>query len=208
MNMLPHSHSWPTLHWWFSLNAAEQGAWISGIGTLAAAIVAVGIAVYGVRHERKREESLHAHRAKLLAIEVAPVLTPLRAQINRARRTCNAAANFFANDNVDVFRERIYLPDAENLPSGLALDNLPMEIAIALAECHLLVTSYNKNVKALPQLDALDPESFALIESLNFQAMLDQAQRGVAAAASEVVKYVPAFSVIKWLDRGDGTTVE
>jgi len=53
------SHSAPSLHWWLSLTATDQGTWFAGIGAFFAAIVALGIALSdGWR--RKREQRARA----------------------------------------------------------------------------------------------------------------------------------------------------
>lgn len=63
----PHlGHSWPNLHWWLSLTASDQGAWIAGLGAFAAAAVAVAISVVQFRRDAARE--------RRIAEAVAPAL--------------------------------------------------------------------------------------------------------------------------------------
>lgn len=56
-------HSGPTLHWWLSLTAADQGAWVAGLGAFAAAFVAVVLS----RKEERRRDGQHALRGRLTA---------------------------------------------------------------------------------------------------------------------------------------------
>jgi len=53
----PHGHSWPSIHWWLSLTAADQGAWISGVGAFAAATAALWIALNDSRRRDRERES-------------------------------------------------------------------------------------------------------------------------------------------------------
>jgi len=54
MMMSPPSHSFPTIHWWLSLNAAEQSAWVAGLGAFAAAGAALLIS--GREQGRRKRE--------------------------------------------------------------------------------------------------------------------------------------------------------
>lgn len=54
---VPYGHSWPWQigHWWLTLTAADQGAWVSGLGAFAAAAVALRVA--GAESKRRRVEA-------------------------------------------------------------------------------------------------------------------------------------------------------
>ena len=54
----PFGHSWPGLHWWLSLSAADQGAWVAGLGAFAAAIAAVGIALWQSSREARKDRAI------------------------------------------------------------------------------------------------------------------------------------------------------
>lgn len=60
-------HSWPfSLKWWLSLTAADQGAWVAGLGAFVAALVAVGIS-----YMQFRRDAIHERR---IAMAIAPAL--------------------------------------------------------------------------------------------------------------------------------------
>ena len=75
----PFGHSWPWEigHWWLTLTAADQGAWISGAGSFAAAIVALHLA----RKASKREERRDIARARLAAAHLYYPITHIRAAL-------------------------------------------------------------------------------------------------------------------------------
>lgn len=59
----PLGHSWPGIGWWLSLTAADQGAWISGLGAFAAAFAALHIS----DKERRRRNSEREEQAHICA---------------------------------------------------------------------------------------------------------------------------------------------
>ena len=50
-------------HWWHSLTAADQGAWVAGLGAFAAALAAVGVVLFSQRVAQKEKRA----RARLVA---------------------------------------------------------------------------------------------------------------------------------------------
>jgi len=50
-------HSGPTLRWWLSLTASDQGAWVAGMGAFAAAVAAAGIAIWQASADRRRRKA-------------------------------------------------------------------------------------------------------------------------------------------------------
>lgn len=55
MTVLPSSYSLPSLHWWLTLSATEQGTWVAGLGSFAAAVVALWISG---KEGRRRDKEL------------------------------------------------------------------------------------------------------------------------------------------------------
>lgn len=83
-------HSWPGIHWWMSLTAADQGAWISGIGALMAAVAAVGIAL----HQHRKLEVERERRAVVTAAYLFSTIGVLKVSLEAARMNLdNALAN-------------------------------------------------------------------------------------------------------------------
>lgn len=200
-------YSWPSIHWWLTLNPTEQGSWASGLGTLAATFAAIGIAVFGVYREGKREAKLRAYNANLLAIDVSQILIELRGQINIARTALVHSAGYLSSNSELLFRKRIYLQAADSLPTSHALSDLPPSVAYALAKCRMHACGYNKNVNLLPELDSTEYKNLEIFGPWRFDAMLDEAQLGLDRAARELEQYVPFLSRIKWLERGDKSLV-
>ncbi|SEI92506.1 hypothetical protein [Frateuria terrea] len=77
MEIAPLGHSWPSLHWWLSLTAADQGSWISGIGSLAAAAVAVLIAGAERRHRHAHQRVQQALADYRICVQLEPVFQDL-----------------------------------------------------------------------------------------------------------------------------------
>lgn len=69
----PHGHSWPSIPWWLSLTAADQGAWVSGIGALVAAGAALWVAYKPARDKRKAELGFTAAVIPALMFELVDV---------------------------------------------------------------------------------------------------------------------------------------
>lgn len=75
-------HSWPSIHWWLSLNAADQGAWVAGLGAFAAAFAALWIS----DQDRRRRKWEQSDRADVCAHYVTIDLQRLADSIVRLRR--------------------------------------------------------------------------------------------------------------------------
>ena len=74
---LGHSWPWEWGHWWISLTAADQGAWISGLGAFAAALAAIGVVLYGRRVAAKERQA----RARLVAAYLYMPMAQTRAAL-------------------------------------------------------------------------------------------------------------------------------
>lgn len=207
MIAFPSGHSWPSIHWWLTLNASEQGAWASGIGAFFSTFAAVGIAIGGVLFTRRREKMRRHYNARMLAIEITQTFIELRGQINIARATFLNSSYYLSNDGAKAFSERIYLHAADSLPNSHALNELPYSVAYAIADCRMQARGYNLNVKELPALDSPEYTSLEVNGPWRFDNMLDEAQRELARAAKELQQYVPYLSQIAWLERGDRSLI-
>lgn len=84
-------HSWgPTGHWWLSLTAADQGAWVSGMGALVASVVAVSVAL----HQHRKAEIERERRAVVTAAYLFSTIGLLKTAFQAARTNLeNAMAN-------------------------------------------------------------------------------------------------------------------
>jgi hypothetical protein len=66
----PLAHSTPSIRWWLGLNAAEQGAWVSGVGSFAAAAVALVLSL----GDQFRRRSDRRARSRVTALYMTPEL--------------------------------------------------------------------------------------------------------------------------------------
>lgn len=85
----PQGHSWPSIHWWLSLTASDQGAWVSGIGAFTAAAVALGIAL----NESKRRDRDRQGRAMVLAARLFSFVGLIRGAADNAIICMDVAIN-------------------------------------------------------------------------------------------------------------------
>ena len=58
---LPDGMSVPWWHWWTTLSAVEQGTWVAGLGAIFASAVALFIASFGWRRERRAVDKRKQH---------------------------------------------------------------------------------------------------------------------------------------------------
>ncbi|RDS80804.1 hypothetical protein DWU98_12670 [Dyella monticola] len=70
----PIGHSWPSIHWWLSLTAADQGAWVSGIGAFAAAFAAVWVSGRERRLRNRERNELARTAARYLYADLLRLL--------------------------------------------------------------------------------------------------------------------------------------
>lgn len=75
-------HSWPSVHWWLSLAAADQGAWIAGLGAFAAAVVALVIS----DKDRRRRERERGAKARICAAYITTDMQRLSDFVVRLRK--------------------------------------------------------------------------------------------------------------------------
>jgi hypothetical protein len=149
--------------------------WVQGVGSLAAAGVAVGIALRQERVDHRRAEAARALRRQVLAAAIAPVLRDL----NTTARIRNGLLQTTSRARVDEAP-----PHAEELTIPLpdifmtTLDRIDVFGANIAAQVYMLihrVNDYNRNVQALREWDVpvrtwtvnLRPKLDAVTETLN-----------------------------------------
>lgn len=202
----PLTHSAPGLRWWLGLNAAEQGAWIGGLGAFAAAVAAVGVALLQASWARKQQREVEVRRTRLLAIDLVEVVTRLKSEINAARRIIPDVLQMIANQKID--RELVRMTKLEAvalIPRGLALEQLPQHIGESMAQLASIASSYNQIVKLLDDLDEpLSPEVVkSLLLTFNLRPFLDGVQESLAQTAETLAAYSPALTKVDFRDRGE-----
>lgn len=106
MDILPPGHSWPSAHWWLSLSAADQGAWVSGLGAFAAAVVAVALA--GAEGRRRKKE--RRDRARLVAAYLFSPIFQIQQLAVRLAKHCRHYSGVLAGKaSIDVHPDAITL---------------------------------------------------------------------------------------------------
>jgi hypothetical protein len=149
--------------------------WLQGIGSLAAAGAAVGIALRQERGELRRAEAARALRRQVLAAAIAPVLRDM----NTMARVRNGLLQTISRAPLDE-----QPPRAEELTIPLpeifmtTLDRIDVFGAAIAARVYVLmhrVNDYNRNVVSLREWDVpvrtwtinLRPKLDAVIETLH-----------------------------------------
>ncbi|MGD0433877.1 MAG: hypothetical protein ABSA58_22575 [Acetobacteraceae bacterium] len=127
--------------------------WVQGIGTLAAAGAAVGIALRQERVEHRRAEAARVLRRQVLAAAIAPVLRDL----NTTARIRNGLLQTIGRARVEETP-----PHAEELTIPLpdifmsTIERIDVFGANIAAQVYVLihrVNDYNRNVQALREWD-------------------------------------------------------
>lgn len=90
----PLGHSWPSVQWWLSLTAADQGAWISGIGAFAAALAAVWVS----GRERRRRDQERAELARTAGQYLYADILRLANEATSAKLNIALLAEFASSD--------------------------------------------------------------------------------------------------------------
>jgi hypothetical protein len=126
-------HSGPTLHWWLSLTAADQGAWISGLGAFAAALTAVWIAgrERRIRNREKRDLTMVATAFVYMDIQQIAVFgCHLHGFVLKLSKVENGKPTIAEITNIKLCIERVRLMcDRTSLKR---INALPTSVSIAL----------------------------------------------------------------------------
>jgi hypothetical protein len=149
--------------------------WVQGIGSLAAAGVAVGIALRQERVDQQRAEAARALRRQVLAAAIAPVLRDM----NTTARIRNGLLQTIVRARSDETPPR---PEELTIPLPdifmTTLERIDVFGANIAAQVYMLmhrVNDYNRNVESLREWDVpvrtwtinLRPKLDAVTETLN-----------------------------------------
>jgi hypothetical protein len=149
--------------------------WVQGIGSLAAAGAAVGIALRQERVELQRSEAARALRRQVLAAAIAPVLRDMKTTARIRNGLLQAISRVRADEAPPRAEElTILLPDI----FMTTLERIDVFGANIAAQVYVLmhrVNDYNRNVQALREWDVpvrtwtinLRPKLDAVTETLN-----------------------------------------
>jgi len=149
--------------------------WVQGVGSLAAAGAAVGIALRQERFEIQRAEAARSLRRQVLAAAIAPVLRDM----NTTARIRNGLLQTIGRARLDEpppHPEELTLPLPDIFMT--TLERIDVFGAAIAAQVYVLmhrVNDYNRNVQALREWDVpvrtwtinLRPKLDAISESLN-----------------------------------------
>lgn len=148
----PLGHSWPSIHWWLSLTAADQGAWISGLGSLAAVIVALGIAINQARTAKAIQVTAQGTRALMLAVEGTAYLPMLHSDVNMARTVVDNMEAPLTVAGYEKTMRLVRLPSGEMLPKMSEYEGAPRHVATAFAALSSMVAAHNLHVDLVAAL--------------------------------------------------------
>lgn len=149
--------------------------WVQGIGTLAAAGAAVGIALRQERLEHRRAEAARALRRHVLAAAIAPVLRDMSTTA-RIRNGLLQTISRARADEVPPGPEELTIPLPDIFMTTLErIDVFGANIAAQVYVLMHRVNDYNRNVESLRQWDVpvrtwtinLRPKLDAVSETLN-----------------------------------------
>ncbi|MDR3445943.1 hypothetical protein [Dyella sp.] len=98
-------YSGPSLHWWLSLTATDQGTWFAGLGAFAAAVVALGIALSDGRRRGNERQRDGRALAAYLATEIYSVYHTLGKAIAYIERFLSHQDNALANELMAFARD-------------------------------------------------------------------------------------------------------
>src|ERR1700722_15016677 len=90
----PLGPSWPSVQWWLSLTAADQGAWISGIGAFSAALAAVWVS----GRERRRRDPERGKLARTTGQYLYADILRLANEATSAKLNIALLAEFASSD--------------------------------------------------------------------------------------------------------------
>lgn len=192
MFVQPLGHSWPSVHWWLTLTAADQGAWIAGIGALAAAAAAVFIAGWEGRRRHRERES----RGRLVAAYLYTPFVRIHGYLREMERLAYSySAILPGNATLDVADDARKLKlSCDDISSSLGTfsisdaaylpDSVGSKLAIAVSEVAMLVGGLGKSVELYLLADEHDHVT-------RFDAAHEQA--GYSAWAAHAAEQVRSF---------------
>ena len=99
--VLPPSYFLPSLHWWLTLSATEQGTWAAGFGSFAAAVVALWISGKEGRRRDKEQKKQSRMAAAYLYTDLAYLVrdaTYVRAMLKKTEDSSYAQITDNANE--------------------------------------------------------------------------------------------------------------
>ncbi len=127
--------------------------WVQGIGSLAAAAAAVGIALRQERGELNRAEAARALRRQVLAAAIAPVLRDMNTTA-RIRNGLLQTISRARQDEAPPHAEELTIPLPDIFMTTLErIDVFGANIAAQVYVLMHRVNDYNRNVESLRQWD-------------------------------------------------------
>jgi len=145
----PLTHSAPGVTWWLGLNAAEQGAWIGGVGSVVAGVGALVAALIALRIAKRESVERKEARAADRSAEAYVLAAFILADVETIRLMALAAAEGIpkAEDSKGTTLEKCQIMmahlnamDASRIVANLPrLANFPENIAGALATAPTIV---------------------------------------------------------------------
>ena len=194
----PHPGWAMTEHW------GDVATWVSGIATLLAVCVAIGVPWVRDRQRRVEQHQREFRIGQIVAIELADVMNGIHKAAIERRVVVNDASRGVYDAMVAPFATAATMYGADDLPHGSDLVVLPYPLPPSVASLRTALAIYNGALGRV--LDLSQTMSLAdAVKRGNLAETLDRAQRALARAAKHLAKYDPPASDINFLDRGDGS---
>lgn len=187
------------------LDPGDLATWVSGMATLAAVIVALGVPAWqkSISDREKRHQRLFA--AKLLAIEKIDLVVLLKIEVVEARKWLREAEHWHISQ-ISQLIARAGIPGFLSLPSGAELLTLPEDIGPAVAACRATANMYNRSLNSLLERPELTTSERLANSAMN--EMLDHVQAQLARLARLLSRFESSLAHLNFAERGDGTSIE
>lgn len=152
-------HSWPGLHWWLTLTAADQGAWFSGLGALAAVAATLFLAWLAERRRRLELRQRTEAAERIFAMRLQRPLTMIGTDLGNAAHGVRRLERGHAAGAVELLKVQ-GLPELAELTRRAEDSAIASpELVAALVAVETAVESHNRTVERLgPLIEDLEGE--------------------------------------------------
>lgn len=194
----------PTPGWAVTEHWGDVATWVSGLATLFAVCVAIGVPWTQDRQRRAEQHQREFRIAQIAAIELADVMLDILKAIIDRRVVVGDASRGVYDATVAPFVAVATIYGENALPHGSDLVVLPYPLPPSIASLRTSLAIYNA---ALARVIGLS-QTMSVADSVKHEKLgeaLNRAQRALARAASHLAKYDSPASDIDFLDRGDGS---
>jgi len=198
----------PICGWAAAWNADKIATWLSAVGTVGAVIAALGLALLDSRRREAEGRKARRRKAKLVATELLNAVTTLRVELVFARRILVLARSApTASEMIDTAR-KTRLSVVEVFPRGAELDDLPDDLANALAQVRVSAASFNSVLDTVTEDTDPQISPDTIHQVLDMGTLLDGIHKRLHELADVFANVGARLDWLDFLDRGDGTRIQ